>query len=387
MQGRFRKRGCKCSDKKKCKCDATWSFSIDIGRDPVTNKRKQSGGSGYVTKKEAAAACAAMITDYERGALLVTAGKANETVESFMTNYLNTVLKNDVEGNTLENKVAIMKKYIIPELGDTSIKKLTPMQVQKFINSLVAMELSAGTIRNIMRLLNQTMNKALEWGYVTRNVVVLTSKPSYKPEKFDIWNKEQFEHFLRSSKNSRLYPYYLIALTTGMRPGEIASISWDMVDTKLNIIRVERNAVYSKEKGIRIKPTPKNDSSKRNITVPESVISYLKRLKLSQVPNELNLVVPGIKNPIIYNSVINKIFKQDVAAAGLPHLKPHGLRHTHATYLLSPPPFGLGQSVKAVSERLGHANATTTMNTYAHVLPNMQESLAEQFGNSLSFKI
>jgi integrase len=383
--GRFRKRGCKCPDKKKCKCNATWSFTVDVGRDPITNKRVTDGDSGFKTKKEATDACAAMVTDYARGNLQITASKGKDTVESFMTNFLDTVLINDVEGNTLENKIVQMDKYIIPALGKIELKKLTPMAVQKFINDLIAKELSAGTIQNIMRLFNQTMNKALEWGYVTRNVIPLTSKPSYKPEKFEIWNNQQFQHFLSQTKESRLYPYYLIALTTGMRPGEIAALSWDKIDTKKNIIRVEWNAVYSKAKGLHIKPTPKNDSSKRNITVPESVISYLKRLKLSQVPNELNLVVPGIKNPIIYNSVINKIFKADVAAAGLPQLKPHGLRHTHATYLLSPSPFGLGQALKAVSERLGHANANTTLSTYSHVLPNMQESLAEQLEKSLNF--
>lgn len=177
MKGYFRKRGCKCEGK--CKCDATYSFTLDIGRDPVTNKRKQSGASGFKTKKEAEAACAAMITDYERGNLSVSSGKGNETVGSFMKDYLETVLKNDIEVHTHENKVAIMNKHILPVLGNIKLKKLTPMQVQGFINGLKD-ELSAGTILNIMRIVNQTLNKAEEWGYVSRNVASLTSKPSWK---------------------------------------------------------------------------------------------------------------------------------------------------------------------------------------------------------------
>ena len=102
--GRFRKRGCKCPDKKKCKCDATWSFTVDVGRDPVTNKRRTDGGSGYKTKKEASDACAAMVTDYARGNLQITASKGKDTVESFMTNYLDTVLKNKIEGNSLNKR-------------------------------------------------------------------------------------------------------------------------------------------------------------------------------------------------------------------------------------------------------------------------------------------
>jgi integrase len=386
MKGYFRKRGCKCKDKKKCSCDATYSFTIDIGRDPVSNRRKQAGDSGFKTKKEAEAACAAMITDYERGTLTVTAAKGRDTVESFMRDYLENVLKNDVEANTLEGKVSNMNNYIIPALGNIKLKKLTPMQVQSFINDLKK-EVGSGTILNIMRLVNQTLTKAEEWGYVTKNVASLTSKPSYKPKKFEVWNKEQFEQFLKSSRDSRFFAYYLIGLTAGLRPGENSALSWEYVDFKNNTIRIERNAIWTKEKGIHIKPTPKNDASRRIISVPESVMSYLKKYKLAQLPNELNLVTQGIKSPIAYNSVLNQIFEEDVAKTDLPKIRLHDLRHTHATYLLSPPPFGLGQSIKAVSERLGHAKTTTTMNTYAHVLPNMQESLADELEKSLDIML
>lgn len=383
MAGSYRKRGCTCPKGKRCNCGATWSFRIDVGTDPKTGKRKQETGSGFSTKAEAETACAAIITDYERGTLSVA--PKNETVGSFMRSYMDNVLKNEIEPRSWDNKDRIMNNHIDSVLGKIRLTKLTPMQVQNFINGLTTKGLSPGTIQNVMRLVNQTLTKALEWGYVNKNVASLTSKPSYKPEKFIVWNKEQFEYFLQSSKNSRLHPYYLIALMTGMRPGEIAALSWDRIDMKQNVIRVERNVVWTKARGIYIKETPKNDPSKRSITIPESVSAYLRKLRLAQDINELNLVVPGIKNPIIYNSVINQIYKTDVALANLPYLKPHGLRHTHATYLLSPKPFGLGQALKAVSERLGHANPTTTLNTYSHVLPNMQESLAEQLGASLNF--
>ena len=84
------------------------------------------------------------------------------------------------------------------------------------------------------------------------------------------------------------------------------------------------------------------------------------------------------------NEVI-KLMKIDIETAELPYLKPHGLRHTHATYCLSPKPFGLGQALKAVSERLGHSNTTTKLNRYTHCLPNMQESLAKQLESSINF--
>lgn len=378
----FRKRGCKCPpERKRCTCGATWEFRLSV-IDPVTGKRKQPGLGGFKTKQEAELAAAEMLLKYETGSL--SASAKIETVGSFMRKFLDTVLKNEVDETTLEGKIAQMEKYIIPSLGNIKIQNLTPVRVQAFINELIDKNLSAGTIQNIIRLLNQTINKAVEWGYVTKNVVTLTSKPSYKPKKFEVWNKEQFTYFLQETKDSRFYPFYLIGLMTGMRPGEIQALSWDYVIFDKNIIRVERTVARTKERGIYIKESPKNESSIRNITVPASVMQYLKKLKMSQSPNEHNLVVPGIKSPIAYISVIGQVMAKDIEKTGLPKITPHDLRHTHATYLLSPPPFGLGQSIKAVSERLGHAKTMTTLNTYTHVLPNMQESLADQLDRALN---
>jgi integrase len=208
-------------------------------------------------------------------------------------------------------------------------------------------------------------------------VTEFAKKPNYKAKKHTVWSKEEWDKFLEVNKNQRLYPFYLIALNTGMRPGEVTALTWDDINFKQGYIRVERTVVYTKTNGIEIKDSPKNDSSRRNVTIPESVLSYLKKLKLEQAPNEMNLVIPGVKSELVYNSTIHKAMQADIKRAGVPLISPHELRHTHATYLLSPKPFGLGISVKAVSERLGHATTTVTMNTYAHVLENMQDAIAD----------
>lgn len=378
----FRKRGCKCpkGKGKKCTCGATWSFRIDVGYDAKGN-RKQKEFTGYATKAAAEVACADMVTKYSKGDLSADAG--SETVESFMKKFLDTVLKNDVEESTLDQKYGYMNNYIIPELGRIKLPKLSPIQVQAFINSLTDKELGPGSIRNILRLLNQTMNKAVEWGYTTRNVVTLTSKPVYKPAKPVTWDREQYHHFLTFTKNRRFYPMYLTGLTSGMRPGELCAFSRSQFDSKAGTIFIDRTVVYTKEKGLHIKMRPKNDSSRRLITIPQLTVKFLKKHLLAQMPNELDLVFPNTEGGIMYESVFAVELDKDAAEAGLPQLTPHGLRHTHATYLLSPKPFGLGQSVQAVAERLGHSKNTTTWNTYAHVMENMQTSLADVLDESL----
>ncbi|MBB6632798.1 site-specific integrase [Cohnella thailandensis] len=378
----FRKRGCKCKNKKKCSCGATWEFRISV-TDPTTGERIQPSEGGFATKPEAEAAAAKLKMQYETG--LLSAEAKDETIQSFMGKYLENTLIHEIEAATYEQKLAIMDRHIVPELGKLKLKKLTPLQVQSFINYLIGEDLNAGTIGNIMRLLNQTLNKAVEWGYVARNVVPMASKPRYKPEKFTVWTKQQFEHFLKNTKKSRLYPFYLIALMTGMRPGEITALTWEHINFKKKTIRVEQTVAWTKQKGIHIKNSPKNDASRRTITIPDYVVNYLREYKVAQQPNGLNTVIQGVKHDLMYNSVINQIMKTDITNTGLPLITPHDLRHTHATYLLSPPPFGLGQAIKAVSERLGHAKTSTTLNTYTHVLPNMQEALSDQLGASINF--
>lgn len=368
----FRKRG------------STWSFTIDVGQDPTTGKRRQKTTSGFRTKKEAEKACAEIVTEIERGNVNLAQNK--ETVGGFMKEYLETTLRNEIERTTYEGKLAIMNNHIIPNIGHLKLQKVTPMDLQKLINDLQKKGLNPGTIRNIMRLVNQTFRTAAEWGFITRNVTMYAKKPNYKSKKHTVWSKAEWETFLESTSSSRYYPFYLIALNSGLRPGEILALSWDHIHFKQKYIRVERTVIYTKENGIEIKESPKNDSSRRNVTIPEFVVSYLKKHKMEQSPNRLNLVVPGVKSDIIYNSGLNRAMKIDINQAKVPSITPHELRHTHATYLLAPKPFGLGISVKAVSERLGHANTTVTMNTYAHVLENMQEAIADALEETTTLK-
>lgn len=371
----FRQRGCKCkADKKRCTCGALWEFRISV-TDPATGKRIQPGDSGFKTKKEAELAAAELEIKYQSG-LLSTEAK-DETVESFVGKYIRNVLSTKIEETSYDLRLQLYNLHIVPEIGKLKIKSLTPMQVQHFINDMLSRDLSAGHVVNVVNLLGQAMKTAVEWGYIVRNPVSFASKPKLKQSKITVWSKEQFQHFLSQTKKSDCYPYYLLALSTGMRPGEILGLDWSRVDLDKKLVRVERTLARTKLKGLFIKETPKNNSSRRTIPIPDNLVSYLKKYKLAQKPNKYNLVFPGFRTDMCYVAVVNEKMKRDIERCELPMITPHDLRHTHATFLLSPEPFGLGQNVKIVSERLGHSKTSTTLNTYAHVLPTMQEHVSD----------
>lgn len=366
MQGYFRKRGGK------------WSFTLDIGRDPVTNKRKQKTASGFKTKKEAERACAEMITEIERGNISVST--TNDTLGLFIKDFLENTIKHEVSKNTFMSQRGYVHNHIIPKIGDIRLQKLTPKDVQRFYNTLMEEGVSPGTIHNIGNLLGKTLRIAAEWGFITKNVATVVKKPTYKQPKMKAWTQEEVDLFLEKTRDSRFHAAYVIALTTGMRFGEICALSWDDIDTKNNVIHVNKTVVYA-DKTIYIQESTKTGLA-RNITIPKFVVSYLKKRKLEQLPNPLNLVVPGVKNNIVYNSAFNKTFLDDINGAGVPRIRVHDMRHTHASHLLQN-----GENIKVVSERLGHATVTTTLNTYAHVMPNMQKTLADNLEKSFKVKL
>lgn len=155
-----------------------------------------------------------------------------------------------------------------------------------------------------------------------------------------------------------------------MRKGEILGLRWKDCDLEKGFIRIQQTLVKTK-------------GSIRTIKVPDLAIQTLKAHKLKQKEIKLaassaykdhDLVVANWTGSMIDPADINADFKIACKFADVPKIRFHDLRHTHATLLLQ-----LGENPKVVSERLGHADISITLNTYSHVLPNMQESLAQNF--------
>ena len=228
------------------------------------------------------------------------------------------------------------------------------------------------------------LEDAYKWGKVTKNVAKLVKPPKIVAEKFRVWDEGQLRTFLEVAKSHRLYIAFLLAATTGMRQGEILGLRWQDIDFDKAILSVTQ-AIARDHHGFMVSE-PKTSSSRRTIALPSNVIRSLKQHRKLQWSEMLaaksyedhGLVVQTLVGTPVSPRNFARVWYSLLKRAGVPRIRFHDLRHTHATLMLKQ-----GVHPKIVSERLGHSSVQITLDTYSHLLPNMQAAAAEGFGKLL----
>ena len=193
-----------------------------------------------------------------------------------------------------------------------------------------------------------------------------------------VWNQEQVRLFLESTEGSEWHAMWHLLLNTGLRPQEAVALQWaDLRGADLSISRALKQDADNKW---HVGP-PKTAGSVRTIMLPLATLAVLRKLRNGVLVGNMfghlaGNPETGVDVPTI--PLVRRAFERAVKQAKLPDIGLYGLRHTHATLLLS-----LGVAIKVVSERLGHAKVQITMDTYQHVLPHMQEEVAAKLNAAL----
>ncbi|MCM3761833.1 site-specific integrase [Alkalihalobacillus oceani] len=366
MKGSFRKRGSK------------WSFSIDLGVDPATGKRKQTTKTGFHTKKEAQAYCADLIVKFEQG-------NYSEPSKMLLDDYLEKWLvskQQSIEKSTHNKYATLIRVHIKPLLGKIALSKLEPFHITEFYNLLATEKcLSPTTIQDVHAVIKNALNQAIKWQLINRNVASLVSKPKGKRKKIEVWSEIEANSFLHAAQNSQYYVAFLLALTTGMRQGEILGLAIEDINLNHGTLSVTQTLSHS---GKDIRPYTKTSSGHRLISIDPTTLIDIKKqsqkVKKTMLAsggsfNPLGLLLPSQTGTPTTPRNLMRAFQNLKEKAAVKSITFHELRHTHATILLKN-----GANPKAVAERLGHSDASVLLNIYAHILPNMQKDLADQFG-------
>ena len=293
-------------------------------------------------------------------------------VGDFLDHYMEDVAKHSLRPRSYERHNSLVINHIKPELGNIRLNSLRPDQVQSFYTKKLNEGLSKRTVQYIHAVLHKALDQALKWGFVARNVTDLVEKPRPKRKEFTTWSADEVNRFLEAVTDHRWYPIYTLAVYTGMRQGEILGLYREDINLDRGVINVRHQVSAIPGQGLVISE-PKSEKARRPITLPPSALDILETY-LELVGVESGLVfMTSTGRPISPRNILRH-FKSVVKKTGLPEIRFHDLRHTHATLLLA-----AGVHPKVVQERLGHSQISLTLDTYSHVIPSLQVEAADQF--------
>jgi integrase len=259
------------------------------------------------------------------------------------------------------------------------VPTLTPAQVQTLYRAKLDEGLAPKSVKHIHTTLHRAFKQAVRWGLVPRNVAAAVDPPRVRTPEMRPLSPIQARQLLQAARSDRLETLYVLAVTTGMRQGELLALGWEDVDSEEGVVRVRRTLTLAKG-GPRL-TEPKTPRSRRQIRLTTGAVDTLERHRERQEAeraaagdmwNELGLVFCTRRGtPIRRDNLHAKHWKPLLRRAGLPDIRFHDLRHSCATLLLTK-----GVHPKIVSEQLGHSSIAITLDTYSHVIPGLGEAAA-----------
>lgn len=354
---------------------------VDMGPDTATGKRRQRKKT-YSTKKEAQAALAVWLAEIDKGTAV---DRSAHTLGDVLEFWLDTYARHRVSARTLDGYERTIRQHILPTLGGIEIQKLTPARLQAFYSECIDGGCGMRTVELCHLHISQALEQAVKLGWVARNATDATTPPRRKPKEMQTWNAEEARRFVAVAHQSIYGPIWLLALATGMRKGEVLGVRWRDADLGRGVISI-RQTIGTLRGKVDIKP-PKTANSRRDVHVPRGVLDALRehrraqderRRDLGPVWDDHDLVFTSANGGPIHPDNLDRDFARLVRRAGVRRIRIHDLRHSFATLAIA-----LGIPVKVVSESMGHADISTTLRTYTHVLPTQRADLADRVGSAL----
>lgn len=283
----------------------------------------------------------------------------------------------------------MIDRYVLPHIGRVPLRSLTVTHLEDLYALLRRNgrhnggPLAPKTVLNVHQILRTALGDAERAGLVHRNVARLMDPPCHgtAPEQ-RCWNEHQLRQFLKTAIEHRLGPAIWLAAMTGMRRGEVLGLRWSDIDLDAATLSIRRSVSCT---GCQVHTTPtKTRTSRRAIDLDQRTVAVLREWRHLQVGELGTVAVDGTvftrpDGRPVHPHALSQTVDRLQCAAGVPAIRLHDLRHTHATLMLKH-----GVPLKVVSERLGHSTPAFTMAVYQHVLPGMQRDAANTFARLIT---
>jgi len=365
---------------------STWTYVLYLGRD-ASGKKQQKWVGGHRTKKEAEDA---LVEALERMRTGMWVDPGVTTLGEYLTAWL-AAMETNVLDTTFRAYEQSMRNWVVPRLGSVRLAEVTPMHLRSLQTELLRDGrvdgkggLAPRSVASCRRVLSQALKDAVRWGLLIRNPMDAVDPPRVVEAEMITWSDTQARAFLDAVAGDRLYAMWVLFLTTGVRRGELAGLRWDDVELERATMAIVRNRVSAGRGRAVSTHQPKTRRGRRNVALDVTSVDVLRAHRTAQLEERMRLgpawvdsgyVFCGIDGAALHPDTITTTFKSIIRDLDVPQIRLHDLRHTSATLALK-----AGVHPKVVSERLGHATVSITLDRYSHVLDGMQAEAAEQIG-------
>ncbi len=367
--------------------NGTWGFIVDIG---AGGERKQARRRGFPTRKAAQAELTRVLGSLEQRTYVAP---KRQTLATFLTETWLPAVEHTIKPGTFESYRRNVRLHVAGRpIGRRQLQQVEPSDLNALYAALLAGDpehrpLSARSVAYIATILHRAFRDAVRWQALVRNPADSADppRPGSRPE-MQTWSGAELRRFLDHVDGDRLAGAWWVLANTGMRRGEVLGLRWADVDLDAALLRITRTLITTdvQRKG---SPgmawgTPKTAKGRRTVALDPGTVAALRqhrarqlqeRLALGQGYADEDLVVAGPDGRPLHPKAISYQFARAAKLAGLPAIRLHDLRHTHATLALR-----AGVHPRVVQERLGHANVSITLDTYSHVDLTMQAAAAAQ---------
>lgn len=353
-----------------------WAFIVDIG--PDGGARKQMRRRGFETKKAATSALTKVVAGVDEGTFVEP---SKLTVAEWFDRWVATQAVVGRSPTTLAGYERDIRNHVEPSIGGARLQALTAADVDRLYATMRAKGLGAGTIRKVHGLVGKALGDAERKGLVGRNVARAADPPSLKAAKageMRVWTPQELRAFLAATAGDDRAALWRLAAMTGMRRGEVCGLLWRDVDLDAGTVVVRRQLTTVGYEVVAREVTKSGE--RRTVDLDATTVTVLRRWKATQAGWRLAVGAGWRDNGLVFTTVDGSAHHPDLVArrferlaikAGVAPIRFHDLRHTHASHWLA-----AGQNIKALSERLGHADASITLKVYAHLMPGQGRDAA-----------
>jgi integrase len=365
--------------------DGLWEAKVSLGYDGEgRRKRKTVYGK---TKGEVQQKLRKIQSDSDLGQLV---DPTNLTVARYLGAWLENTAKPAISPTTYARYEQLVRLHVSPHVGGLKLDKFQAIHVEHLMAELERNQASAWTRRMALVLLSNALRKAVRLKLISHNAAADVPRAKPAEKEMLILTQEQARRFMAVAKGKRLFALFALALASGMRQGEILGLRWQDVDFDRGVVKVNRS--LAQVKGEFVLKEPKSKQSRRAVKLPGFALGALRDHRAAML-KEGNVAAPVFCTRtgqyLAKSNLIRQVFKPLIRQANeraigeaeesgaepslLPDVRFHDLRHTHASLLLAS-----GESIKAVSQRLGHSAVELTLRVYCHLMPGFDDVLADR---------